>query len=62
MSKLTQQEKAARLAHVQQKEQRAREARARKERMKKIFILAVAIVLVIGLSLPTMALVVMGGH
>lgn len=49
-------EKAARA-----REERAKAAKERKERNKRIFTIIIAAILVIGLSFPTMALMVMGG-
>lgn len=59
--KMTKKQQESRVEAARRQEQRAQEKKAKQERNKRIFTFAVVAVLIIGLSFPTMALVVMGG-
>lgn len=59
--KLTAQQKSDRIKAAQQREECLKADRKRAEKTKKVMIIVVCIVLVIALSLPTMALLTMGG-
>ena len=57
--KLTAKQKSERIRMAQEREQRAKEQRERAERTKKIFTVAVCVILVLALGIPTMALAVL---
>lgn len=54
--KLTAKQKAARLEAAKQRELKEKQAAERKEKMKKVFTIAVCVILVLALGIPTMAL------
>ena len=59
--KLTAKQKQARIDAAKEREARAEAAKQKKERGKKIFTIVVCVILVLALSIPTMALAVLGG-
>lgn len=61
-SKMTAKQKAAKIQAAEERERRAKAAQERKERNKKIFTVVVCVVLVLALSIPTMAIAVLSSH
>lgn len=59
--KMTKKQMEAREEAARARDARAKASQARKERNKRILTIVIAAILVVGLSFPTMALVVMGG-
>ena len=59
--KITKKQMEAREEAARARDERAKAAQARKDRNKRIFTIVIVAILIIGLSFPTMALVVMGG-
>ena len=59
--KMTKKQMEAREEAARARDERAKAAQARKDRNKRIFTIVIVDILIIGLSFPTMALVVMGG-
>lgn len=59
--KMTKKQMEAREEAARVRDERAKAAQARKDRNKRIFTIVIVAILIIGLSFPTMALVVMGG-
>ena len=59
--KMTKKQMEAREEAARARDERAKAAQARKDRNKRIFTIVIVAILIIGLSFPTMALVVMGG-
>lgn len=55
-NKLTRQQRAERIKAAQERERRAEEARKMRERTKQIFTIAICVILVLALGIPTMAL------
>ena len=55
---VTAKERAARIQAAKEREERARAAQERSEKMKKAFTVVVCVILVLALSIPTMALTV----
>lgn len=55
-------ERQARIARAQERERLEKERREKSSRLKKVFTIAVCAILALALSIPTMALVVMGGN
>lgn len=59
--KLTKQQKEAKIAAAQKRQEEALRKNQFKEKMKKLGIIIVCIVLVLGLTIPTVALSVLSG-
>ena len=59
--KMTKKQMEAREEAARARDERAKAAQARKDRNKRIFTIVIVAILIIGLSFPPMALVVMGG-
>ncbi len=57
--KLTAQQKSDRIKAAQEREERARAARERSQKMKKAFTVAICVILVLALGIPTIALSVL---
>ncbi len=55
-------ERQERIARAKERERLEEERRAKSSRLKKAFTIAVCAILALALSIPTMALVVMGGN
>ena len=60
--KLTAKQKQARVDAAIRRQEAQKAQRAAKERTKRIFVIAVCVILVVALGLPTVALSVMGGN
>ncbi|WP_165173385.1 MULTISPECIES: CASC3 protein CASC3 [unclassified Adlercreutzia] len=58
-SKLTREQRAARVKAAEERERRAEQQRERAARTKKIFTVVVCVILVLALGIPTMALTVL---
>lgn len=59
--KLTAKQRSERIKAAQEREQRAKEQQERSQRTKKIFTIVICVVLVLALSIPTMAMAFLGG-
>ena len=59
---LTAAERQARIARAREREKQEHERREHASFVKKVFTVAVCVILALALSIPTMALVVMGGN
>lgn len=58
--KLTQAQREARIQAAEERQRREEEAKKKKQRGKQIFTIAVCVILVLALSIPTIALSVLG--
>ncbi|MDD7369706.1 MAG: CASC3 protein CASC3 [Berryella intestinalis] len=58
--KLSAEQREARIKAAAEREARARAVQERSARMKKVFTVVVAVILILGLTIPTVALSVLG--
>ena len=55
-------QRAEREARAAERAKKEAEEKAKKERFKRIFVIAVCVILALALTLPTMGLLVLGGN
>lgn len=60
--KMTAAQREAKMQAAKEREKRAQAQREHKERMKRVFIVVITVILVIGLTLPIAGLTLMGSN